>query len=249
MKSTSADSDDNEYPKFCELAASNDDVFKTFKTSFVYTRILEHVNYEQGLQYYKFFKHNKLIIDNLEKFKINDKYGSPNLSNYDFGLFSPSTLRYIKVLSDLTQTNLDGKDVVEIGCGYGGQYTIIRQLFKPKSYTFIDLDPVNKLIKKYIKKLNLDDIEINFYNNNDVPNINADLVISNYAISECIKEVQDVYIENVINNCKKGYITHNSNDSGPKYTQKEFLDIVKHNIKEHPELPKTGQHNVLYIWS
>ena len=39
-------SDDNKYPRFCDLASSDDTVFSAFKSSSIYNEILEHVTKE-----------------------------------------------------------------------------------------------------------------------------------------------------------------------------------------------------------
>jgi putative sugar O-methyltransferase len=243
MKTSS--SDNNSYPQFCKLAVEDDTVFMSFKTSPAYTKILEHVTFEEGMYYYNHFKHNTDIISRLNKFKINDSVGAPKMYDYEFGKFSPTTLRYIKVLSDLSQLKLDGMDIIEIGAGYGGQYVTLRQYAKPKSYTIIDLPDVIELQQKYIEANNLNDIEINFYSIENLPRLSGDLLISNYALSECITQVQDVYIEKIINNCKRGYIIHNR-DTG--YTSNEFKQVIKHNVKQFKELPSTSPNNVLLTW-
>ena len=66
---------------------------------------------------------------------LNDKYGSPKLYDYGFGLVSPSSLRYILhahlILSHIKSIqDKDSIDIVEIGGGYGGQYIILQSLFK-----------------------------------------------------------------------------------------------------------------------
>lgn len=238
-------SDNDTYTSLCELAAGDDTVFETFKSDHRYTGILEHVSTDQGLQYFNEFKSNESILSCLDKFKKNDEFGGPNTSTYSFGEFSPTTLRYIKVLSDLSHHKLSEMDIIEIGGGYGGQYTALRQYAKPKSYTFIDLPQALKLQKKYIEKVGLDDIEVNFYSSDDFPTLTGDLLISNYAISECTSEVQDGYIEKVINNCKKGYITHNGLWG---YSHTEFADILKHNVNVLEEIPLTYPHNVILTW-
>lgn len=239
-------SDDNHYPIFCESAAADDTVFKTFKTSPIYNEILEHVSVEQGYQYYNHFKHNQDILKIIEKFKVNDNIGGPRTYDYDFGKFSPTTLRYISVLSDLSQLKLDDMDIVEIGAGYGGQYTVLRQYAKPKSYTIIDLPEVIKLQRKYIKQQKLDDIELNFYSLDNLPELTGDLLISNYAFSECVKEIQDKYIQKIINNCKRGYVIHNNFEG---YTHTDLINILPHNVKEFKEVPNTAPSNVLLTWS
>jgi putative sugar O-methyltransferase len=239
-------SDDNKYPRFCELASREDTVFNTFKSSLTYNEILEHVTKEEGQQYYNHFKKNQVILNIIEKFKVNDSIGEPNTYDYNFGRFSPTTLRYVKVLSDLSQLKLDNKDIVEIGAGYGGQYTVLRQYAKPKSYTIIDLPEVIKLQRKYIKRNKLDDIELNFYSLHDLPVIRGDLLISNYAFSECMKEVQDDYIQKIINNCKRGYIIHNNFEG---YSHSDLINLLPHNVKIFKEEPATSSNNVLLTWN
>ena len=183
----------------------------------------------------------------LEKFKVNDKYGLPTIVDYAFGSISPSTLRYIKILSDLSQFNLEDIDIVEIGGGYGGQYTVLRQYAKPKSYTFVDLPEVLKLQKKYIEKNNLDDIELHFYDSDNLPSCTCDLVISNYAISECDTEIQDIYISKIIKNSKRGYMIHNKFRG---YDIDTFIDLSTKKVQITDEKPQTNLHgkNSLLTW-
>ncbi len=238
-------SDNSAYPEVCKKAASDDTAFDTFKSNPDYTVILEHFFPEEGLEHFKAFRNNKLMLDNLEKFKINDKLGSPKKYNYSFGEFSPTTLRYIKVLSDLSQLNLNDKTIIEIGPGYGGQYVVLRQVFKPKKYIFIDLDPALQLVKKYVSRNSLDDIELDFVSTLDDAPINCDLLISNYAISECNKNVQDRYIKNYLNNAKNGYMIYNNMNG---YTHEDLKSLVKKNLKINQEIPQTHPKNVLITW-
>jgi hypothetical protein len=238
------------YPVFCRLASNNDSIFNSFKTSNVYNIILENLSYETGSEYINCFKHNKIIIDNINKFKINDTLGRPKVYEYEIGWFSPTTLQYIKILSDLLKYNLNNTHIIEIGPGYGGQYTILRQLFKPIKYTFIDLDPVLKLIKKYVSRLGLDDIELEYINYLDLPDKNiSDLVISNFSISECDYNVQDKYISSIINHSAHGYILHN-NLRG--YDHIELINKLKNNItidEKLKNIDNTALYNtVLLTW-
>ena len=237
-------SDNKTYPEICLAAASYEAVFKDFKRNPSYMPILEHVCCEEGQHYYDNIK-NADVLANIKKFTVNDMLGSPNICNYEFGSFSPTTLRYVKILSDLSEFNLNDKTIVEIGAGYGGQYTIIRQMFKPKKYVFIDLHPTLLLIKKYISKLGLDDIELEFIEGNNVAPINSDIVISNYAFSECMTSIQDLYIKNVIDNSSCGYMIYN-NQNG--YTHEQFKNICNKYVTVSNEVPNTNPNNVLVTW-
>lgn len=236
-------SDNNSYPEICELAATTYEYFATFKRDSRYTAILEHVSGESGLEYYQ--NSIPLIKENILKFSINDSIGSPGMCQYDFGIFSPTTLRYAKILGDLSQLKLDGIRIVEVGCGYGGQYTVLRQLFKPAKYTFVDLKEPLMLIEKYVKELKLDDIELNFVSPDKTAATESDLFISNYAFSECHADIQDIYIENYINNAKRGYMIYN-NFNG--YSHEEFCKKVKKKVKVFKEIPNTYEKNVLLAW-
>jgi putative sugar O-methyltransferase len=151
-------------------------------------------------------------------------------------------MRYVKVLSDLVKHDLDDKIVVEIGAGYGGQYVILRQLFKPKKYVFIDLPDTLALIKRYVEKNNLNDIPLEFYDATSLPLIESDLVISNYAYSECRSHIQEIYLKNVIVPAKHGYITYNYHD------YQLFINNCSHDTSVVPEQPQTGGNNVIITW-
>ncbi|MFZ4796008.1 MAG: hypothetical protein ACOYMA_00850 [Bacteroidia bacterium] len=124
MKNISSISDNVLYPNFCKLAAENDEVFKTFKKNTVYNSILEHVAYEDAEKCVKLILDNNFcFMEKIVKFKQNDVYGSAKIYNFDkFGKFSPSTIRYIKVMFDLFKLfgNLDDLIITEVGAGYGG---------------------------------------------------------------------------------------------------------------------------------
>jgi len=239
------------YVKIVETASKDEDIFKNFKRDKNYTGILEHVSQQQGQMYVNEIK-DSLILDNISKFKINDKLGNPKTYTYgNYGVLSPTTLRYIKVLQDLKNNYpINGDNIIEIGCGYGGQYTVLNQLFKPQKYTFVDLPEVLSLIEKYLTTLNVvGDFE--FINGKDETveyDKEYDLVISNYAISECNKNVQKYYIENILSKSKHGYITHNQFNG---YSLNEFINIIKsfgNEVTVTAESPLTGKNNVIIKW-
>ena len=114
-------SDEQGYIDVCQLAARNDSVFEVFKRSKDYRRILEHVTKEQGQAYLNMVKNEgSYLIKYFSRFQENDKIGSPVKYQYDVGEFSPTTLRYVKVLVDLKKFfgDLSNLDIVEIGSGY-----------------------------------------------------------------------------------------------------------------------------------
>jgi hypothetical protein len=219
------------YITVCRLAAINDSIFKVFKRSRDYRVVLEHVSKEQGQDYLDVvMEKGKDLLEFLPRFKENDRWGSPIKYSYEVGKFSPTTLRYIKVLTDLKNFfgDLNGFDIVEIGGGYGGQCKIVSDVYKVRSYVIIDLDVVIPLTQKYLDKLSVDNV-IYGTQHGGYQVKQCDLVISNYAFSECVKGVQDDYIEKILAKSKRGYITYNydgpSLPSSP-YNKEEIIQIL-----------------------
>jgi hypothetical protein len=246
------------YLVVCKGASEKEEIFNKFKSTPEYCDVLEHVNEWLGGEYIKFIKEHypKLLDPELvEKFKGNDKYGGPTTFTYpETGSISPTTLRYMKVLGDLeTQIDglksLDGLDIVEIGCGYGGQCRIISEKCDFKSYTFIDLPVVIDLIEKCIKqKPGLIDkcrfVRVGI----DSMEVKGDLVISNYAFSECDVDVRKNYINTILNKCTRGYLTINYLNEAEKKELCDALTIPDRYGKILYERPSTADANIILVW-
>ena len=167
-------------------------------------------------------------------------YGSPvvvEVATY-FGVTTVACLkfRYLKHISDfivlldlfseLNSDSLVGPfRVAEIGVGFGGlaqtMFAVVSDLSPrpaPLSYMFFDLPEVLLLTKKYIQKFAWIESQNTKYMNNylDTPTTsgavlsNFNLCISNYALSELSKDLQDEYIEKVLQFCSMGYLLYNS---------------------------------------
>ena len=239
-------SDTKEYKAVLQMAVDDENVFKEFKRHPWYTRILEHATKEQGELYYKrIAKNNPWILEypQIELFIQNDLIGSPVKYKYNDIEISPSSLRYLNVLSDLWDYKLLGRNIVEIGGGYGGQCLIISQIFRYKTYKFYDLDKALLLIQKYLLKhdIVLPKTSVKKY----------DLVISNYAFTECNSQIQDVYLKKVINKSEHGYITGNfdsKNNIIGAYALDKLLEVIQHNVKIYNENPSTYIGNKILIW-
>ena len=110
----------------CKEATSSVDVYKNFKRNPMYVDVLEHVSYDQAIEYAKIIKvENESLIEPsiFEEFKENDKIGNPIVNDFGFlGLCSPTIFRYVKILSDLKIHfgNLSGMNIIEIGAGNAG---------------------------------------------------------------------------------------------------------------------------------
>jgi hypothetical protein len=242
------------YLRVCQKAVKDENVFKTFRRNPNYTPILEHVSQGQGEEYLK--ECNPILIKQfLTKFSTSEQFGGPlvysycHIAHYNYShtiplLLSPTTCRYIKVLSDLIKYFLPLEiNIVEIGCGYGGQCKIIHDLFKPTSYTLIDIPDVLELTAKWLANFK---ITPTLRSLTDPSQIKYDLCISNYAFTEFTRHYQDFYAENILKNSTMGYITCNFLNRTDGFSVQEILDLM--GGKMYEEKPKTGNNNAIYIW-
>jgi len=240
------------YPNFC-LKASNDlKIFKNFRRNYNYQLILEHLSYKDGEKYLEEIRNNyQFLIKNFDIFRLNDSVGNPESFEYDgIGIFSPTTLRYIKVLGDLINhfNNLNDLRICEIGVGYGGQCRIINSYFKPSKYTLVDIKPALMLAQTYLDNFVIRST-LEYKTMNELEYTNYDLLISNYAFTELARDVQDLYLNKVILNSKMGYITYN--DINPEffksYKKEELLAIIPNSFIIE-EKPLTHKNNCIIIW-
>jgi putative sugar O-methyltransferase len=225
------------YLDVCLQASQDLSVFNNFKSNRSYNHILEHVEQNHGQEYFNIINKNyPELLDYFDKFITNDEVGNPAVFKYDRWFISPTTLRYIKVLGDLKLYfgSLNNLDIIEIGCGYGGQCKIIHDLFKPKSYTLLDLLEPSLLQQKYLEHYQItakffipDKLEYAVYN----------LVISNYAFNELDNSTMEFYKNNVIDYSSSGYFTIINNPRVFKY-------FPKGTIIPQNDLSYTGEHNI-----
>ena len=190
-----------------------------FKSNELYTGILEHVTYQQGMEYLDTIKdkfksfYDEHKYDLVQLCKKNDLYGSTIKFDYsDFIECSPSNLRYILhsliILTYMKECNLETVDIIEIGGGYGGLCLFlyeISKLFNVKinSYSMFDLPEVKLLQKKYLETLNI--TNVNYESTDNIQNLRPNsFLISNYALTEINENLRRDYIENVL----KPYTSH-----------------------------------------
>lgn len=243
------------YLAVCGLAARCETIFRYFKRNRHYKVVLEHVNEEQGREYLKAIKEeDEELLNYVPKFQENDLLGSPITFDYDVGRFSPTTLRYVKVLADLKTIfgDLSGLDVCEIGAGYGGQCKIISDVFNVASYTIIDLKIVLPLIRKYLERVGVRRV---MYLTQDqlTEGLDFDLVISNYAFSECVRRVQDHYLKRILSEAQRGYLTCNfvgETDETSPYNKEAIIERLTktHSVRILSEKPRTGPMNLILVW-
>jgi len=224
-----ADNDiEEKYLSLCVAAASNDVFFELFKSHPYYTPILEHVSFYDGFDLYnRLEKNNSSLLENYPNVWSNDSIGNPNTIMVSDRTVSPTTLRYLNVLSELMDCfgDLRGLKIVEIGGGYGGQRKIIYDVFSVEDYTIIDLPEVSMLQQRYLREFDLEN-KTTFYNNKDYKQgIQYDLVISNYALSELSDSAQREYVEDILINSERGYLTCNILPNSNGFS-KDNLDLL-----------------------
>lgn len=236
MTRTSISDVDDPFLNDIRSAVDDDDAFRRFKRIPSINGAIEGVNAGQGGEYRQIaLKQTPYLLDHLEKFRGNDTIGGPATAPYPEGEMSPTTWRYIKVLSDLHMLfgSVAGWEIAEIGVGYGGQCKIINDVDRVARYTMYDLEPVQRLAAKYLQRAGSPAVETlelaDFRRLGQEEPRRFDLVISNWAFSECSRAMQDVYIAHVLRRSKRGYITYNqiSHFYGvDSYRKHEIMDAM-----------------------
>lgn len=263
----SSTTDQPQYTALCLKAAKDPSVFQNFRNNPIYVGVVESVNDHQGKEYLDFiYQKAPHFIPYFDRFKTSDQIGGPLTYPYNgIGSFSPTTLRYIKIAAELEMLfgSLEGLSIIEIGGGYGGQCKIISDLFKFKNYTIVDLPGPLLLTQKYLSTQGVKNVNLatpNMY----IENSEFDIVISNYAFSECTFEMQKKYIENILSKSKKGYLICNlvvesphktaaliPRSEGLFATKEKLLNELTHaNLawEEAAEMPSTAPTNYLLTW-
>lgn len=227
----------NPYLQICKLAARSPDYFNIFKSHPSYRHVLEHVSEDEGQKYLDEIEID--YMDKLDEIKQNDSLGGPVTFNYDeVGNISSTTIRYIKNTSDIITKFGDSFDsIVEIGGGYGGLCKVLSSFVKFEQYLLLDLEECNLLSRKYLSHFNLPTLS---HRSEEIDEIdeNFDLLISNYAFSECHKEVQQDYIERFIKKSNNFYITHNNfHLELGTISHEQFVEIMSdtHNVEWYDE--------------
>lgn len=249
-------SDDGLYIAIVNKALSEPRVFREFKRHPHYRKILEHTTYRRGLAYLEVIRAQAPdFLDRIDELKANDLVGGSSKMHYEgIGEISPSTLRYIKVASDLRQLfgAHIGERVAEIGVGYGGQMLIADKLLSFSEYHLFDLPPVLTLASKYLECHNLKSSYQLKTLNQHPGGVEYDLVVSNYAFSELPSKLQLQYLKKIMCRAKKGYLIMNSGTKDSIFQQdkllvselREFLPL----FQVAPEEPLSSPGNFLITW-
>lgn len=252
---SSSISDTAAYRAVCRQAAQDPAVFRSFKRDPRYQLVLEHVTPELGAGYLMgLLERSPDFGVHFDRFRANDRLGDPVTHDYGpgIGVFSPTTCRYMKTLSDLLLLfgDLTGMRIVEVGGGYGGQCFAIHALCQPASYIIIDLPEAMQLQRQYLDQLGVSGVSFLALEDLIAPGgpapLTCDLFISNYALTECARPIADVYVDKVAGTAARGYVTGNR-IGGAVYTRSDWLARLPQSVT-FEEVPKTAMDNYLLIW-
>ena len=252
-KTKTSVSDRSSYISVVRWALEEPRVFENFRKIPDYRQILEHVDLEQGKEYLRIASERlNDVVGALDKLSDLSTIGNPHRFTFlKSKKLSPTILRYLKVGTDLNKLfgDLQSQHIVEVGIGFGGQAAVLNRIWGVKNYKFYDLPEVLELARKFLSRSD-SSLEALYVDGRSpsgggVPGI----FLSNYAFSELNRSTQDLYLDNVIEQCHSGYITWN--DLGERlldgYSIDEILERLP-NPEILPELPQTSSNNVIIVW-
>lgn len=244
-------SDNGRYPQVCVDAVNSTSTFRHFRRIRNYTAILEHVSPEQGAEYLRLLSRRPELVAALPRFAANDRVGNPRVHDYPpHGAFSPTTLRYVKVLGDLLDRfgTLDGLSICEIGVGYGGQCRVITEWCRPAAYCLVDIRQALGLAERFLDHFPLS-VPVEFRTLNALPAREWDLVISNYALTELPREYQEAYMDRAVRRARRGYVTFNRiNPPAFRSMQADEIAAAVPGAAIGPEEPLTHEGNCVITW-
>lgn len=249
-------SSDAAYREMCKKAAGQTHIFQNFRSLPDYTNAIGE---NEGIKFADYIINNapKEILERIATFQKLESIGNPSTTSYPaLGNFSGPTLRYI-VIADHVNKLFDlpmHAKIVEIGAGFGGQCYILSRLNNFSQYYIYDLPETEALIEKVMANLNVKNVKC-LPLHARLPEKQIDLLISNYAYSECDRITQLDYFEKVIKKADRGYIIYNQTARNvfglDSLTPKEFMQLLKdHDMhpQMHGELISTAHNNFLILW-
>ena len=215
LKTKKNNRDYDEYTNYVNEIITTDKKQWKFKSTGLYTEILEHILPYHGKLYFREIKkhfynfYNKYKSFLIKLCRKNDLYGNPSQIIFkNFIKCSSTNLRYILhsllILTFMKKNNLNYIDIIEIGGGYGGLSFYIHNIsrlfnIKINSYTIFDLLNVSKLQKVYLKALNSTK-NMNFYQIDNYKDLKPNsFLIANYSYSEISMDLRKEYTEKILN--------------------------------------------------
>jgi hypothetical protein len=240
----------NGYEKYLEKVDIH-----SFKTDSAYCGILEHVSYELGMQYISLIdrEYKHVSYDELYQYvTINDRIGNPEKKIFTFKekpiMCSPSSLRYayhaLCILEHYRQTTC--KNIVEVGCGYGGLCLAINYFSKPNdidTYNIIDLPGACNLIRQYLN-IHKEMIHTNMiYHASHTYGCNITdknlFFISNYCYTELAEVHNANYSSTLLPKCDNGFLVWQNGGNHGAYPIEQASKISGKQLVYVEERPQT----------
>lgn len=246
---------DSPYRTMCWKAATNPYFFQNFRSLSEFSHAME-LTEGGAFANYLLSQASPPIMSRLNDFRKLESFGNPRRTNYPkLGSFSATTLRYIAVADELGKlfTLPKNPKIVEIGSGFGGECYILSQLIQWSKYYSYDLPEPTALLEKMMKALNVENV-VCLRTFEDLPEDKVDLLISNYAFSECDKETQMDYLERIVVKADRGYMICNQTSeiygiqSLSPHELIQLLDERGMHPQIYDELVPTFQGNLLIVW-
>jgi hypothetical protein len=227
----------------------------SFKRNNKYRGILEHVSHELGKKYLQLIdlEYTTITYDKLYGFlTLNDKIGDPEKRLFTFkgkAIFcSPSSLRYVYqalvILDHYRQTSC--KNIVEVGCGYGGLCLAINYFSTPSeisTYNIVDLPEACNLIRQYLD-LHKESIKAKIvYHDSETYGSNITdpslFFISNYCYTEIETVHNSGYTTTLLPKCDNGFILWQNGGNRGSYPITDASHISGKKITYSEEKPQT----------
>jgi hypothetical protein len=240
------------YLEICEKAVVDPECFQNFRSLSKYNPILE-CEFANDFAEYLLKNASEKTINQIPILAKLEQIGNPiTVDTPAFGKFSGTTLRYIVIadqIKKLFKLPRNSK-IVEIGAGFGGQCYILSKIQPFSKYYIYDLPQVEKLIEKVMKNLSVKKVHLMGLDE-QIPEEKIDLLISNYAFSECDRETQLDYFERVLKKADRGYILFNHTNYFDSLSLEELLQLLRSNnvkpeVYDEPVFTFPG--NYLVVW-
>jgi hypothetical protein len=205
-------SDMPEYRAICRQAAEHADIFAGFREHPIYRWVVSTAIPHDARDCHAVLEARDFDFAFFDRIRDLDRLGGPRLEAYPgAGDVAPQTMRYVKTLSDLEGLfgSLDGKSVIEIGGGFGGQCAVLSRRFQLERYTLVDLAEPLMVARRYLEAAGIRNVA--FAELAELsPTMAYDLAISAYGLSEVARPFQIDYLQRVLRPATAGYVLWNS---------------------------------------
>lgn len=238
--------DYTEFRSFVQSVIDTKDI-SNFKSSDVFSAILEHKHCPWGQKFYEILRAETTISDEelLAFCNQNDAIGMPQRQTYSFGTGSSNSIKYAYhanlVLKHMKSLGIAQTPVVEIGGGYGGMAFAMNH-FAPRygititDYFLLDFPELCALQQMYLNQVCTDSSKFQYHSTfqfgDEILNHNL-YVIGIYSLGELTPDLKQTYLERLFPKVDHGFLIWNS----PPY-----IPLQKHETIV-PEVPLTGPHN------